>query len=1412
MSITQAHMQLNEPVHHGLRPSISAQQKPPPHHVLRGDSCRPPHPQLNRGGENHTLGYNNNVPNISTTGSIRRNNDLSGSSRRNDDLSGSNRKNDDALHNNSACRLLNNDQNTSTGRSLDYVSNDTGKSGRGDYEYHPNNNQGDWIGSSDHVNNAGNGGGTPYPHTNDALEDELNSYLNRNVPTIVCQLNDDEISCISFDQSIMTHNSGSSNENRPKKSETNLPGITEEQSINDIDSGIGSGSQEQGNNSSYNRLLERKLAENNTDTGSQGNIYSRVNSNPSVRGGSVPGTDEGDRYNRLLERKLAENNTDTASQGHNSIPSKSYTMINSTPSATRVGPVAIGPDDPSNCLLERKLAGRDANIGSQDQISRANCTPSATGSVGVTEEGDRYNRLLEKKLAGDNIESGSHGHEIPSQNYPIGNSGRSKTDDGDRYNRLLERKLAENEANSGSQDQVSQADSYARTNSTPSATTRVGSGDAYNRLLERKMADNTSQGGKYSRSDSFHAPQAASPSIDTSHVHFEDKDLLAERAQSTDLSARIQDKTANAGHVRAKSDGQAISSPTRPRQGHVQSSTHGETLTTTTTTMKSQLQDQEERRRKKLEEFSNAPRKSSQEAEEEFHRRVARKAASTSSDSSETPRVTETLPESEALRLVDDCSNCIELIVALKRTPNSPQSVILTALRKLRGYLFQTHEESSKDPSDRSRSDSTVALTGSGWAKVIMTVMSSHSSDVVVQSEVLQTLWEVISLHPRYVSDLTTNADLEQIVTAMETFTQKESIQEYGAGLLSCIAASQKHALLIVTMFHGKFIQRLIMALQFKGPKGNVQVNSLKALFLLSSASISSGSTWHFWTTMGRYTHGSSSVSAITSVIDTMRHYLENANVQIYGNRLLWNIFDPDAILDQDYVDILRGSTFQHLELAKPCHLKSQAYNESAVCLLSKMSCSGEDSRCREAFLRVVVGTMKLYPHSAVIALHGCSCLANMCVRSETLLDSQTVIDSIPVVLLCTKTFRDNVAIQSEACGAIASIIRFSPSNKERVWQNSGIDSVVAAFDCSYDPCQLETMTQYEDLCVVTKIRACNVLISLAVDPIILSDMEEKGISTKFERLLEEDSNIPVALMGVVQRLLDLVSDKENSDRKLVFREDSSEEKTCDCIRANLRLIPTPEFTSNRTGYLMSNTLCCSMRSFPDSVDIHANGCKLLACLFKIASNDEVAMDMIESTDKLALVELIAFSLTQHKNNIGAAAVICSALQNYCVLMCSPGRSGAQALNDVLSRCLALEKRTLVIHREDETVLERVTGALWALCTLKEELALTSEMTSSIGLIVGAMNRFPTRVGLQVNCIGLLGVMANDVMNFVNDELVIALVSFLELDVGNDDKAVISTDTAVNIILVISNKGYTAGELLLLLICCTHHLNNYSNH
>ena len=137
---------------------------------------------------------------------------------------------------------------------------------------------------------------------------------------------------------------------------------------------------------------------------------------------------------------------------------------------------------------------------------------------------------------------------------------------------------------------------------------------------------------------------------------------------------------------------------------------------------------------------------------------------------------------------------------------------------------------------------------------------------------------------------------------------------------------------------------------------------------------------------------------------------------------------------------------------------------------------------------------------------------------------------------------------------------------------------------------------------------------------------------------------------------------------------------------------------------------------------------------------------------------------------------------------------------------------TLVIHREDETVLERVTGALWALCTLKEELALTSEMTSSIGLIVGAMNRFPTRVGLQINCIGLLGVMANDVMNFVNDELVIALVSFLELDVGNDDKAVISTDTAVNIILVISNKGYTAGELLLLLICCTHHLNNYSNH
>lgn len=173
------------------------------------------------------------------------------------------------------------------------------------------------------------------------------------------------------------------------------------------------------------------------------------------------------------------------------------------------------------------------------------------------------------------------------------------------------------------------------------------------------------------------------------------------------------------------------------------------------------------------------------------------------------------------------------------------------ALKKLRDCMLVAHglvEDSSSIEGPPTGSE--VAFASSGWAKVMIMVLSANTSDVTIQSEVLQTLWEIVTLHPRYTSDLM-NADTKQIVSTMETHEREEAIQEYTCGLLAYLAISQKHALRLLGMYNGKFIQLLMTALQFQGRRGNVQVNALKGLFLLSSASNSSDPTVYFSNKMG---------------------------------------------------------------------------------------------------------------------------------------------------------------------------------------------------------------------------------------------------------------------------------------------------------------------------------------------------------------------------------------------------------------------------------------------------------------------------------------------------------------------------------------------------------------------------------
>jgi hypothetical protein len=228
------------------------------------------------------------------------------------------------------------------------------------------------------------------------------------------------------------------------------------------------------------------------------------------------------------------------------------------------------------------------------------------------------------------------------------------------------------------------------------------------------------------------------------------------------------------------------------------------------------------------------------------------------------------------------------------------------ALPKLRCFLPTAHGiitdvTSSQTSTLGGSGSSKTAFPDGGWAKVLLMAMTTHSSDATIQAELLCTLWAIVTLpYPRYASDLISSDGMKDIVTTMETHLEEEQVQEYGCGLIACLAATDKHALRLLQICGGKFIHRLMAGLYFNGAAGNVQVNALKALCRLSSASLSSDIPMEpFASKLGHYIEGDPlgggpPVNAIDALLKTLKSFQTIESMQIYltlYRTLIFSIF-----------------------------------------------------------------------------------------------------------------------------------------------------------------------------------------------------------------------------------------------------------------------------------------------------------------------------------------------------------------------------------------------------------------------------------------------------------------------------------------------------------------------------------------
>ena len=175
-------------------------------------------------------------------------------------------------------------------------------------------------------------------------------------------------------------------------------------------------------------------------------------------------------------------------------------------------------------------------------------------------------------------------------------------------------------------------------------------------------------------------------------------------------------------------------------------------------------------------------------------------------------------------------------------------------------------------------------------------------------------------------------------------------------------------------------------------------------------------------------------------------------------------------------------------------------------------------------------------------------------------------------------------------------------------------------------------------------------------------------------------------------------------------------------------------------------------------------------------------------------------SLADHRIDPEAARAACSAIRNSCIVLSRSDSLDSQCrlLNDVLSKSVdELANAIAMHHLEDELVTEQAAGALQAACAAREGLALS--LGTAVDPLVVAMNRFPASVDLQRHGIGVLGqyiFASNEIPDLITDDLVGAVVRFIQKEVDEDD-AVNLIHTAIEVILAVATSGFQGVEALL---------------
>jgi len=697
---------------------------------------------------------------------------------------------------------------------------------------------------------------------------------------------------------------------------------------------------------------------------------------------------------------------------------------------------------------------------------------------------------------------------------------------------------------------------------------------------------------------------------------------------------------------------------------------------------------------------------------------------------------------------------CNDILQYMHANPSSPPALILLALEKLcysrslaHGIFDSAH---SRD----------LTKLNENWIEVLAATMSNHSSNEMVQLAALRTIWSIVAHDSGYASEITLVCRI--LVNTMETHRHAKRIQQCGSGLAACLASN--HASLMLSVHSGAVVERMGEALYFNSP------SALNALFkLLMASRQSNASSDHLIETIGRCTNrecrgGGILTNAMDTILGVMSDCPKHTGVQIWACWLLWVLFSHESRLNscasRDLLSTLISNILRHLEATTTSPRTSLAVHESAICLLSSISCCSDDLLAGkdEVFSRVVAGIMLAQPKSRTIAMYGCNCISNTLFIQD---------DTASVLLGAMRDFED----EAVADIAINSILLLTKKGFQAILtlleNDRLVDSIV---DC---------MMKHPNSSSV-QIAACDILSSIALDTIFMMNICSHGgasriISSLYN--LSEDSlvvgNALMALSNIIGVCDPAILQESKAPERILCAMEANQMDLCIQIQGATALWNLGSPHNNLKNEIIEfggiSTITKAMKFFIASKEMQEKGIIALWTLSSLVPLEPSAISRaIEAVADAIAAHLLSAGICKH--GLGALSTLASSkyviedvdtvidLIFSCMWMHASSATVQQGALSALSKIsidpptnqvfqitsndLDVLVNTMRTHLDDKCIQENSIVLIRSLAFCPVNVKIMGQNPFLMGLIKSSMSNF--QGSLRVNVEVLLRLLPSD--------------------------------------------------------------------